>query len=247
MSTRKKTSKKSTGRGPAAKPMRTTANRASAPVGAGRASALTPSGVYSVHPSVAMVQKWVKDLPVKTGRSLEQWVKLITNEGPTEERAAREWLKRAHGLGTNTAWWLTGEAFGTGAEDWDPRSYLATAERYVSDMYAGPKAGLVPIYRALLELGLGIEGVKACPCKTFVPLFREHVIAQIKPSTRTRIDFGLALGPDAKAGKTLPARLIDTGGLAKKDRITHRIEISAVEQVDREVESWLHRAFELDA
>jgi hypothetical protein len=38
------------------------------------------------------------------------------------------------------------------------------------------------------------QGVKACPCKTIVPLYRRHVIAQIKPATRTRIDFGLALG-----------------------------------------------------
>ena len=44
----------------------------------------------------------------------------------------------------------------------------------------------------------------------------------------------------------LPGRLIDTGGLAKKDRITHRIEIAAMEQIDNEVKKWLKTANNLD-
>jgi hypothetical protein len=41
--------------------------------------------------------------------------------------------------------------------------------------------------------------------------------------------------------------LIDTGGLAKKDRITHRIEITEVGQIDDEVRKWIKTAYELDA
>jgi len=44
----------------------------------------------------------------------------------------------------------------------------------------------------------------------------------------------------------LPKRLIDTGGLAKKDRITHRMEIKALDEIDGEVKQWLKRAYELD-
>ncbi len=62
--------------------------------------------IYSVHPGVAMVQKWIADLPVKTGRSLEQWIAYIRENGPDDEKARRIWLKEKHGLGTNTAWWL---------------------------------------------------------------------------------------------------------------------------------------------
>jgi hypothetical protein len=32
--------------------------------------------IYSVHPGIAMVQKWVKELPQKTGRSLDEWIEL---------------------------------------------------------------------------------------------------------------------------------------------------------------------------
>ncbi len=75
-----------------------------------------------------------------------------------------------------------------------------------------------------------------------VPLYRNHVFAQIKPTTRTRIDLGFALGDTAARG-----RLIDTGGFAKKDRITHRIPITRVDEIDAEVEAWLHKAYEMDA
>jgi hypothetical protein len=86
------------------------------------------------------------------------------------------------------------------------------------------------------------KDVKACPGKTIVPLYRKHVFAQIKPTTQTRIDFGLALG----ATRT-PKRLLDTGGLAKKDRITHRIPISSLSEVDGEVKRWLQIAYDRDA
>ena len=124
-----------------------------------------------------------------------------------------------------------------------PSAYLATAERYVEEMFAGPKAALRPIYDALLKTSLSIGAdTKACPCKTIVPIYRRHVIAQIKPSTRTRIDFGLALG-NLKA----PKRLIDTGGFMKKDRITHRIEITSIDDIDGELKRWLKKAYEMDA
>ncbi len=113
-------------------------------------------------------------------------------------------------------------------------------------MYAGAKAGLRPLHDELLRVGRALgQDVKVCPCQTIVPLYRNHVFAQIKPATRTRIDFGLALGP-LTGKKKLPARLIDTGGFAKKDRITHRFAISSPDDIDAEVERWLRTAYDLD-
>ena len=201
------------------------------------------SSLYSVHPSVDMLAKWIDDLPAKTGRSLEQWVALVKKTAPRGETARIAWLKKEHGFGTNTAKWIVDTAEGKSKEIADHAEYLKAAEAYVEAQYAGKKAALRPIFDALLELGLGVaKDVKACPCKTMVPLFRRHVIAEIKPSTLTRVDFGLALR-DTKT----PARLIHTGGFAKKDRITHRIAITSVGEIDGEVEKWLRKAYELDA
>jgi Domain of unknown function (DUF5655) len=202
------------------------------------------ANLYGVHPGVAMVQKWEEELKGKSGRSLEEWLALIKKEGPKGEKACREWLKAKHKLGTNSAWWLAERAAGKGREDSDPHQYLMAAVGYVEEQYSGAKAAMRPIYDELLRVGKSMGAdVKACPCKTIVPLYREHVFAHIKPTTNTRIDLGLCL-KDYK-GK-LPKRVIDTGGAAKKDRITHRIEINTAAEVDDEVRKWLKTAYELD-
>ena len=199
--------------------------------------------IYGVHPGVLMTQKWIADLKAKTGRTLDEWLRLIKKSGPKDEKARREWLKTEYGLGTNSAWWLAERAGDKGTELGDPDEYLKAAEGYVETMFSGAKAGLRPIYDALLKLGLSVgKEAKACPCQTIVPLYRNHVFAQIKPTTRTRIDFGFALG-DTKA----KGRLIDTGGFAKKDRITHRIEIASLKDIDAEVKHWLKVAYDRDA
>jgi Domain of unknown function (DUF5655)/Domain of unknown function (DUF4287) len=192
-----------------------------------------------------MVQKSIAELKDKTGRSLDEWIRLIQKQGPRDERARREWLKSKHKLGTNTAAWLAERAEGNGGNFDDAETYLAAAAQFVEQQYLGPKSALREIYDELLDLSksLGAD-VKACPCKTMVPLYRKHVFAQIKPATNTRVDLGFCL-TDHK-GK-LPKRLIDTGGLAKKDRITHRVEIKSVSEIDDEVKRWLKTAYDLDA
>jgi hypothetical protein len=202
-----------------------------------------PRPIYSVHPGVLMTQKWVTTLKDKTGRSLEEWLALVEQSGPKGEMARREWLKREHNLGTNSAWWIAERAAGKGVETQDPEAYLRVAEQYVDRMFSGPKAHLRPLYERTLALGLGLgRDAKACPCATMVPLYRRHVFAQIKPTTRTRIDLGLALGALKAEG-----RLIETGGFAKKDRITHRIPIASPADLDNDVRRWLRVAYEGDA
>jgi hypothetical protein len=206
-------------------------------------TAVKKKSIYGVHPGVAMTMKWVAELKAKTNRSFDEWIKVIRKEGPPTEQARRDWLKQEHGLGTNSARWLAERSVGKGEEASDPDAYLRAAEKYVEEMFGGKKEHLRPIYDALLKLGLLMgKDTKACPCQTIVPLYRHHVFAQIKPTTRTRIDFGLALGDTKKT----PPRLIDTGGFAKKDRITHRFEITSLKDIDDEVKKWLKVAYDRD-
>ena len=202
----------------------------------------TKGSIYGVHPSIAMVQSSVRKLAETTGKTIDEWVAFVKESGPPSEKERREWLKNEHGLGTNYAWWVSERAEGRGWEDSDPAAYLKAAEEYVENMFAGPKAGLRPIYESLLHLGLSLgSDVKACPCKTIVPFYRKHVFAEIKPTTRIRIDLGFALKDTQLSG-----RLVDTGGLEKKNRITRRIAISSLEEIDDEVRGWLVTAYELD-
>jgi hypothetical protein len=199
------------------------------------------SSTYDVHPSLGMYQSSLAALKQKTGRSLAEWIKFVNKEGPVTEKERRAWLKEKHGMGMNYAWWIAEQSLGKG-DDGSPETYLKNAEEYVEKMYSGAKEALRPIFDELLVLGRSMGAdVKVCPCQTIVPLYRKHVFAQIKPTTRTRIDLGLAL-KDTK----VPKRLIDTGGFAKKDRITHRIEITSLKNIDAEVKKWMRIAYEMD-
>jgi hypothetical protein len=200
------------------------------------------SSGYDVHPSVGMVRNLMAGMKQKTGRSAEEWMQLLEKNAPGGEKERRAWLKEKHGLGMNYGGWLA--ELSVGKNDFaGPETYLKQADEYVAKMFSGAKAGLRPIYDALLKLGRSLgPDVKMCPCRTFVPFYRNHVFAQIKPTTRTRIDLGLAL-KDSK----VPQRLIDTGGFAKKDRITRRIEITSLADIDDGVKKWLTKAYEMDA
>jgi hypothetical protein len=198
--------------------------------------------IYGVHPSVALTQKWLAELKGKTGRSIEEWIALVKKSAPKDEKGRREWLKEKYGLGTNYARFIAERAEGKGAEFDSPEAYLAAAKGYVAELFGGAKAELRPLYDEILKLGLGLgKDVKACPCQTIVPLYRNHVFAQIKPATRTRIDVGFALGARKAEG-----RLIDTGGYAKKDRITHRVPVESAADIDDELKSWLKIAYKED-
>jgi hypothetical protein len=202
--------------------------------------------VYSPHPSIRLVQSWIEQMVEKTGRSLDQWMAFIKKEGPSTEEARREWLKSEHELGTNTAWWLAERSVGKNTEEENPQAYLRDCPKWVDDMYSGKREGLRPVHDALIALGQSIgKDVKVCPCKTIVPFYRQHVFAQVKPASNTRIDFGLSLGDPAKVKTS--KRVVDTGGFAKKDRITHKIPIATLDEVDDEVEKWLRAAYERDA
>jgi hypothetical protein len=203
---------------------------------------------YALHPSVAYVQTVLDNLEAKTGKTLQGWVRLLKAKGPKDAGLHQAWLK-AQGLGSNQAGLVaehTGGAkpngFATTAE-----GYLAAADGYVARQYAGKKAALRPLYDLVLKAGLAAgPDAKACPCQTVVPLFRTHVFAQLKASSQSRIDVGLALG-DPKLLKAKDGRLLETGGFAKKDRITHRVEVSKPDDVDETLRKWLRTAYQRDA
>jgi len=197
---------------------------------------------FDVHPSVAYVQAILANFKTKTGHTLEDWVALLRREKPADPKG---WLK-ARGLGTNQAGFVLqragtapSHAFGD-----TPEGYLAAAPRYVEAQYGGKKAPLRPLFERIVALARGLgSDVKICPCETIVPFYRNHVFAEVKPFA-SRLDLGLALG-DPTEVKDSSGRLKDTGGFAKKDRITHKLEVTSEADLKAAL-PWLKRAYERD-
>jgi hypothetical protein len=194
------------------------------------------NSIYTLHPSFAMEETGLKLLKERTGKTLEEWIRVVKKSGPPTEKERMAWLKEEHGITTNYALWIAKRADGKGAAaDYDP-------EAMVEEMFAGKKAGLRPIYDRMLALAFKLgKDVRVSPCKTMVPFYRKYVFAQVKPSTSSRVDVGFAFKDLKPTGK-----LISTGGFEKGDRITHRIPATSIHEIDTEVEKWLRHAYEID-
>ncbi len=198
---------------------------------------------YAIHPSVPYQQAIVANMAEKTGKSLDEWLSELEQQKIAELKPALAWLKQHGKLGATTAG-IIAKTLVNGKADHQPDAYLAKAPQLVEAMYSGKKASLVPIHNALIELVQDLGMVKISPCKTIVPCYRNHVFAEIKPATQKRVDLGLAL---KGCNLEIPPQVVDTGGLAKGDRITHRIPLTSPEQVGSNVEKWLKIAWNLDA
>src|SRR5689334_2945131 len=86
------------------------------------------------------------NIPVKTGRSVDQWVATVRAHPPAPRRQLVEWLKRDHGLGHIQAEVLLGHI------DRLDGFVDPTPEEMFAAQYGGAKACLRPIYDRLAEL-----------------------------------------------------------------------------------------------
>lgn len=172
------------------------------------------------------LQTMVDNMPEKTGKPLEEWKKILASNSFEKHMQAVNFLKSEHGVShgfANTIVTLSKE------EDHVP-------EDLVSIQYQGKEA-LKPIYEALLALvkEFGAD-VTVSPKKGSVSLIRKKQFALIKPATKTRIDLGLKI-----AGKETTQRLENSGPFGT--RCTHRVQISAIDQIDQELKGWLIEAY----
>jgi hypothetical protein len=171
----------------------------------------------------------VTNLEAKTGRTMADWVAVVNTSALDRHGEIVAMLKRDHGLGHGYANLVAHTARGTSALGADGDALLAA-------QYAGKKAGLRPIYDALLavaqELG---DGLEVAPKKAGVSLRRAKQFALITPATATRVDLGLNLKQTPPTG-----RLLATTGMC-----THTVRLSSPAEVDDEVVGWLRQAWEL--
>lgn len=186
--------------------------------------------------NASMGDPLIRNLPKRTGRTLEEWLDLLRVEGPSGHYQRLEWLATEHGLGPFTAAVIVERA--TNGEPGE----APTQQAVLAAQYAGLRAKLRPILDALLEAADALgDDVAVNVRQLFVTLTRRTLFAAIQPSTRTRVDLGLALG-DHPTTERLQASTGFGGGV-----ITRRVGLHSVADVDDEVLGWLQQAYALDS
>ena len=173
------------------------------------------------------LQTMINNMPEKTGKKLEEWIEILEKEKFEKHSIAVDFLKTNHGLTygfANTIVTLATEK-------------NSPSEDLVFNQYMG-KESLKPVYDKLISIieDFGAD-IVVSPKKGSVSLIRKKQFALIKPATKTRIDLGLKL-----KGKPVTDRLESSGSYGSM--FTHRVRISSVEDIDKELMDWMLQAYQ---
>ncbi len=178
-----------------------------------------------------MAATMINNLPEKTGKSLSQWLKIVNKTKLAKHGEIVKHLKSEHGVTHGFANLIASKALESGAP-------AAGDTDLVDAQYAGPKADLRPIYDSLVKILRRFgNDVELSPKKAYVSVRRGKQFAIVQPSTKTRIDVGINL----KGVK--PTKRLEASG-SFNSMVSHRVRISNVAEVDKELTGWLRKAYE---
>ena len=173
------------------------------------------------------LQTMIDNMPEKTGKSLEQWKKILQTKDFAKHGEAVKYLKSEHQVTHGFA-----NTIVTLSKDNND-----SANDLVTNQYNG-KESLFPIYEKLIATVSAFgNDVTITPKKGSVSIIRKRQFALIKPATKTRIDLGLKL-----KDKPITDRLGNSGPFGTM--CTHRVQIHSTAEVDEQLINWLTEAYQ---
>lgn len=152
----------------------------------------------------------IRNLPEKTGRSLEEWIAAIPGTLGTDRKVVVAWLKKEHGLGHYQAVTIY--------ERFMNRDEYADEGAIEAELFGDSTSALFQGYRGVRDeiLALG-EDVESIACRTYIPFRRRRQFAVVAPH-KGNLRVGFAI--DATIEGLEPAK-----GMGGSDRITWYVEI----------------------
>jgi len=184
-----------------------------------------------------MAAAMIENMPEKTGKSLEQWLKITRaaqKKAPTDlakHGQIVKYLKTEHGMTHGFANLVAHKTLESDAGS------AADSGDLIEAQYAGPKAELRPIYDAIMKSVASFgKDVEITPKKAYVSLRRSKQFAIVQPSTKTRVDVGINC-----KGREPTDRLEASGSF--NSMVSHRVRIEDVKQVDKQLVGWLRDAY----
>lgn len=174
----------------------------------------------------------LRNIETQTGKSLDELIQSGLSTGISKHKELQAFFTNEYGLtygNANTLAILTRDK---------TKGAAGEEENFVDAQYADKKAGLRPIYDALVaaveDFG---DDVEIAPKRTYVSLRRKKQFSLIQPSTAARVDVGINL-----KGVEPTGRLEKSGSF--NSMVSHRVRLSSPDDVDGELLGWLWQAYE---
>lgn len=207
----------------------------------GTASALADmSGDYRARPKGKMLanpmatiedalRTQIRNIEARYGRPMSGWIELVRARHLSKHGEILAMLKTeyamSHGDANRVALVARDAINGSGPSGGDP----------TGDLYTGKLASLRPVHDRLMA-GVNAFGkdIDVAPKRGYVSLRRAKQFGMIQPFVG-RVDVGLILKDEPVAGR-----------LEKSPNamFTHRVRVSSLNEVDKELLAWLKRAYD---
>lgn len=183
-----------------------------------------------------MAASMIANLKEKTGKTLDQWLRITTKSGLSKHGALVKMLKGEHGVTHGYTNLIAHKTFESDASS--VASASGSDQALVDAQYSGAKSDLRPIYDALVkEIKKFGNDIEIAPKKAYVSLRRNKQFGLIQPSTKTRVDVGVNL-----KGTPAKGRLEASGSF--NAMVSHRVRLEDKKDVDKELVGWLKKAYE---
>ena len=173
----------------------------------------------------------VKNLEEKTGKKIDEWIKIANSSGFEKHGEILNFLKTKHGIGHGYANLVVHHAKQShaGAEnnetDWIAEQYKGKDEL---------KGWYDKLMKAINRIGKDVEIASK---KAYVSLRRKKQFAIIQPSTKNRLDVGLNIKGLAPSGK------LEVSG-SWNAMCTHRIKLEDAKDINDELIGWIKKSYE---
>lgn len=176
----------------------------------------------------AGIKAQIRNIEATYGKPIDEWFTVVRASGLTKHTEIVAMLKQEHGMKHGAAHRIALLA----REAQSPQN----PEQHLTELYSGKREHLRPIHDRLIAFVNELGGADAAPKKGYVSLRRGKQFAMIQPSTTSRVDLGLILSD------TPPTERLESA--AKFNPLfTHRVRITAPDQVDDELRGWLKDAY----
>lgn len=177
-------------------------------------------------------QTQIRNIEAQTGMTLDELIKSGIATGKEKHGELRQFFQDEYELTYGNA-----NVVAVFTRD-KMKGASGETENFVDAQYEGKKAGLRPIYDALIaavaEFG---DDVEISPKRTYVSLRRKKQFGIVQPTTATRVDVGINV-PDVP-----PSDRLEASG-SFNQMVSHRVRLAASAEVDDELIGWLRQAYD---
>lgn len=173
----------------------------------------------------------IENLQKNTGKTLDEWVKIVQKEKLAKHSEVVKFLKEKHKLTHGYANLVAHKSKGSDAGSAENKNSLIDAQ------YKG-KEHFIPVYEKLMtEIKKFGKDIETAPKNAYVSLRRKKQFALLQPATKTRFEVGIIL-----KGQTAKGRLEEIK--TANSMCSHKINITDIKDIDKEVIDWLKKAYE---